>query len=148
MSTYTGVCFTYCTVVWCLSSLGTLLSTDPDPVTGDMESAMAVQLNPWVEYEFRVVASNAIGTGDPSAPSRGVRTKEAGKSSKPLRLDKYSQPQVFFLCHILTNIITKSRNLLYNIFSANSSWWIFVARELLVTAAPSCHFMTMLCPHC
>ena len=44
-----------------------------------MESAMAVDLNPWVEYEFRVVASNAIGTGDPSAPSRGVRTKEAGK---------------------------------------------------------------------
>lgn len=40
---------------------------------------MAVQLNPWVEYEFRVVASNAIGTGDPSAPSRAVRTKEAGK---------------------------------------------------------------------
>lgn len=54
--------------------------TDPDPVTGDMESAMAVELNPWVEYEFRVVASNAIGTGDPSMPSRAVRTKEAGES--------------------------------------------------------------------
>ncbi|KAF3847429.1 hypothetical protein F7725_020457 [Dissostichus mawsoni] len=53
------------------------VQTDPDPVTGDMESAMAVELNPWVEYEFRVVASNAIGTGDPSAPSRGVRSKEA-----------------------------------------------------------------------
>lgn len=63
------------------------MSADPDPVTGDMESAMAVELNPWVEYEFRVVASNAIGTGDPSAPSRGVRTKEAGKSSKPSMLD-------------------------------------------------------------
>lgn len=59
---------------------------DPEPVTGDMESAMAVELNPWVEYEFRVVASNAIGTGDPSAPSRGVRTKEAGKYSPPSKL--------------------------------------------------------------
>ncbi|KAM7398986.1 hypothetical protein PAMP_018283 [Pampus punctatissimus] len=59
------------------------VKTDPDPVTGDMESAMAVQLNPWVEYEFRVVASNAIGTGDPSAPSRGVRTKEAVPSVAP-----------------------------------------------------------------
>lgn len=49
-----------------------------------MESAMAVELNPWVEYEFRVVASNAIGTGDPSAPSRGVRTTEAGKPAKAL----------------------------------------------------------------
>lgn len=77
-----------------------------------MESAMAVQLNPWVEYEFRVVASNAIGTGDPSAPSRGVRTKEAGKSSKSLMLDIYSQPRNFFyICQILTNIITKSGNL-------------------------------------
>ncbi|XP_068613008.1 contactin-5-like [Brachionichthys hirsutus] len=57
--------------------------TDPDPVTGDMESAMAVDLNPWVEYEFRVVSSNAIGTGDPSAFSRGVRTKEAVPSVAP-----------------------------------------------------------------
>uniref|UniRef100_A0A667ZGS0 Contactin-5 n=1 Tax=Myripristis murdjan TaxID=586833 RepID=A0A667ZGS0_9TELE len=57
--------------------------TDPDPVTGDMESAMAVELNPWVEYEFRVVASNAIGTGDPSSPSRSVRTKEAVPSVAP-----------------------------------------------------------------
>ncbi|XP_057203786.1 contactin-5 isoform X3 [Triplophysa rosa] len=59
------------------------VKTDPDPVTGNMESAMAVELNPWVEYEFRVVATNAIGTGDPSAPSRGVRTKEAVPSVAP-----------------------------------------------------------------
>ncbi|XP_035288959.1 contactin-5-like isoform X2 [Anguilla anguilla] len=60
--------------------------TDPEHVTGDMESAMAVQLNPWVEYEFRVVASNAIGTGDPSAPSRVVRTKEAVPSVAPVNV--------------------------------------------------------------
>ncbi|XP_030620477.1 contactin-5 [Chanos chanos] len=59
------------------------VKTDPDPVTGDMESAMAIELNPWVEYEFRVVATNAIGTGDPSAPSRVVRTKEAVPSVPP-----------------------------------------------------------------
>ena len=81
---------------------------DPEPVTGDMESAMAVELNPWVEYEFRVVASNAIGTGDPSAPSRGVRTKEAGKSSPPCTTFKsYCDRQR------LKNI--------YKILSANSS---------------------------
>ncbi|MBN3297925.1 CNTN5 protein, partial [Amia calva] len=59
------------------------VKTDPDPVTGAMESAMAVQLNPWVEYEFRVVATNSIGTGDPSAASRVVRTKEAVPSVAP-----------------------------------------------------------------
>lgn len=57
--------------------------TDPEPITGTMESAMAVDLNPWVEYEFRVVASNAIGTGDPSAPSRAARTKEAVPAVAP-----------------------------------------------------------------
>ncbi|XP_028320598.1 contactin-5 isoform X3 [Gouania willdenowi] len=62
------------------------VKTDPETVTGDMESAMAVELNPWVEYEFRVVASNAIGTGDPSAPSRGVRTKEAVPSVAPVNV--------------------------------------------------------------
>lgn len=56
-----------------------LLSAVPDVISGDMESAMAVELNPWVEYEFRVVATNKIGTGDPSTPSRVIRTNEAGK---------------------------------------------------------------------
>lgn len=71
------VCCVCMFITWC--HVYHCLSADPDPVTGDLESAMAVQLNPWVEYEFRVVATNAIGTGDPSVPSRGVRTKEAGK---------------------------------------------------------------------
>lgn len=60
------------------------LSAVPDVISGDMESAMAVELNPWVEYEFRVVATNKIGTGDPSAPSRMIRTNEAGKEIKRL----------------------------------------------------------------
>ncbi|NXT22644.1 CNTN5 protein, partial [Syrrhaptes paradoxus] len=55
----------------------------PDMISGDMESAMAVELNPWVEYEFRVVATNQIGTGDPSAPSRVIRTNEAVPKTPP-----------------------------------------------------------------
>ena len=34
-------------------------------------------LNPWVEYEFRTVAANAIGMGEPSRPSEKRRTEEA-----------------------------------------------------------------------
>ncbi|XP_029771511.1 contactin-5 [Suricata suricatta] len=58
-------------------------SNFPEIITGDMESAMAVDLNPWVEYEFRVVATNPIGTGDPSTPSRMIRTNEAVPKTAP-----------------------------------------------------------------
>ncbi|XP_032907247.1 contactin-5 isoform X2 [Catharus ustulatus] len=60
-----------------------LLVRVPDLISGDMESAMAVELNPWVEYEFRVVATNKIGTGDPSVPSRVIRTNEAVPKTPP-----------------------------------------------------------------
>ncbi|XP_075448568.1 contactin-5 isoform X2 [Ascaphus truei] len=59
------------------------VKTVPDTISGDMESAMAVDLNPWVEYEFRVVATNNIGTGDPSVPSRVIRTNEAVPKTAP-----------------------------------------------------------------
>ncbi|XP_053312490.1 contactin-5 [Spea bombifrons] len=59
------------------------VKTVPETISGDMESAMAVYLNPWVEYEFRVVATNSIGTGDPSLPSRVIRTSEAVPKTPP-----------------------------------------------------------------
>ncbi|XP_063807568.1 contactin-5 isoform X2 [Pseudophryne corroboree] len=59
------------------------VKTVPDTISGDMESAMVVDLNPWVEYEFRVVATNSIGTGDPSIPSRVIRTSEAVPKTPP-----------------------------------------------------------------
>lgn len=37
-------------------------------------------LTPWMDYEFRVIASNILGTGEPSGPSSRIRTKEAGQS--------------------------------------------------------------------
>lgn len=39
-------------------------------------SATVIDLSPWVEYEFRVLATNGIGTGEPSRPSKKARTKE------------------------------------------------------------------------
>jgi receptor-type tyrosine-protein phosphatase zeta len=43
-----------------------------------MESAKAVDLIPWMEYEFRVVATNTLGTGEPSIPSNRIKTDGAG----------------------------------------------------------------------
>uniref|UniRef100_A0A8C5UA93 Contactin-3 n=1 Tax=Malurus cyaneus samueli TaxID=2593467 RepID=A0A8C5UA93_9PASS len=53
------------------------VTTVPDVIDGKTFTATVVDLNPWVEYEFRVVASNKIGGGEPSLPSEKVRTEEA-----------------------------------------------------------------------
>uniref|UniRef100_A0A8C5URH4 Contactin 3 n=1 Tax=Microcebus murinus TaxID=30608 RepID=A0A8C5URH4_MICMU len=53
------------------------VTTVPEVIGGKTYTATVVELNPWVEYEFRVVASNKIGGGEPSLPSEKVRTEEA-----------------------------------------------------------------------
>ncbi|KAL0968766.1 hypothetical protein UPYG_G00271410 [Umbra pygmaea] len=51
--------------------------TSPSNVEGNAETAMVVDLFPWMEYEFRVIATNTLGTGEPSHPSPKVTTLEA-----------------------------------------------------------------------
>ncbi|XP_076727596.1 contactin-3-like [Callospermophilus lateralis] len=53
------------------------VTTVPEVIDGKTHTATVVELNPWVEYEFRVVASNKIGGGEPSLPSEKVITEEA-----------------------------------------------------------------------
>lgn len=50
----------------------------PDSVPGQMMHATVKDLNPWVDYEFRVVAINSVGVGEPSTASKPIRTKAAG----------------------------------------------------------------------
>lgn len=54
---------------WCFSV--------PEIIDGKTFTATVVGLNPWVEYEFRTVAANVIGIGEPSRPSEKRRTEEA-----------------------------------------------------------------------
>lgn len=60
----------------------------PEVINGRTHRATVVDLSPWVEYEFRVVASNSVGIGEPSSPSALLRTKAAGKALLP---DSFSQ---------------------------------------------------------
>uniref|UniRef100_A0A667X463 Contactin 3a, tandem duplicate 1 n=1 Tax=Myripristis murdjan TaxID=586833 RepID=A0A667X463_9TELE len=52
------------------------VTTVPELLGGKQLSATVIDLSPWVEYEFRVLATNSIGTGEPSKPSKKARTKE------------------------------------------------------------------------
>ncbi|XP_028925266.1 contactin-2 [Ornithorhynchus anatinus] len=57
--------------------------TEPVNIEGNAETARVLNLTPWMDYEFRVVASNILGTGEPSGPSSKIRTKEAAPSVAP-----------------------------------------------------------------
>ncbi|XP_013875193.1 contactin-1a [Austrofundulus limnaeus] len=54
-----------------------IATTSPANVEGNTETATVVDLFPWTEYEFRVIATNTLGTGDPSRPSSKEKTQES-----------------------------------------------------------------------
>uniref|UniRef100_A0A8D0D2N1 Contactin 4 n=1 Tax=Sander lucioperca TaxID=283035 RepID=A0A8D0D2N1_SANLU len=60
--------------------------TVPDSVPGQMMHATVKELNPWVDYEFRVVAINSVGVGEPSTPSKQIRTKAAVPKVAPINV--------------------------------------------------------------
>ncbi|XP_044038618.1 contactin-4 isoform X2 [Siniperca chuatsi] len=60
--------------------------TVPDYVPGQMTHATVKDLNPWVDYEFRVVAINSVGVGEPSTPSKQIRTKAAVPKVAPVNV--------------------------------------------------------------
>uniref|UniRef100_A0A8C1ZAC9 Contactin 3b n=1 Tax=Cyprinus carpio TaxID=7962 RepID=A0A8C1ZAC9_CYPCA len=52
-------------------------------INGNTLTATVVGLNAWVEYEFRVLASNSVGMGEPSPPSTKIRTEDAMPDTAP-----------------------------------------------------------------
>ncbi|XP_043572414.1 contactin-2 [Chiloscyllium plagiosum] len=57
--------------------------TVPQHIEGNAETAWVINLTPWMDYEFRVIAKNILGTGDPSLPSQTIRTREAAPTVAP-----------------------------------------------------------------
>ncbi|XP_068449869.1 contactin-4 isoform X2 [Clinocottus analis] len=60
--------------------------TVPDSVPGQMMHATVKDLNPWVDYEFRVVAINGVGVGEPGTPSKQIRTGAAVPKVAPVNV--------------------------------------------------------------
>ncbi|XP_054625630.1 contactin-4-like isoform X2 [Dunckerocampus dactyliophorus] len=63
------------------------VTTVPELLGGKQLSATVTDLSPWVEYEFRVLATNSIGTGEPSKASRKARTKAMLPRVTPARVN-------------------------------------------------------------
>ncbi|CAJ1051823.1 contactin-3 [Xyrichtys novacula] len=59
------------------------VDTVPEEISGTMLTATVVGLNAWVEYEFRVVARNTVGLGEPSPASAKTRTEDAVPHTAP-----------------------------------------------------------------
>ncbi|XP_056607401.1 contactin-3 [Triplophysa dalaica] len=59
------------------------IDTVPELINGNTLTATVVGLNAWVEYEFRVLASNGVGMGEPSPPSTKIRTEDAIPDTAP-----------------------------------------------------------------
>ncbi|KAM9759115.1 contactin-3 isoform 1-T3 [Menidia menidia] len=59
------------------------VDTVPEAVNGNTLTATVVGLNAWVEYEFRVVARNAVGLGEPSPASAKTRTEDTVPDTAP-----------------------------------------------------------------
>uniref|UniRef100_A0A7N8XWK6 Contactin 2 n=1 Tax=Mastacembelus armatus TaxID=205130 RepID=A0A7N8XWK6_9TELE len=75
-----------------LSSEWKKMRTDPENIEGNAESARVMGLMPWMDYEFQVIASNILGSGEPSMPSHTIRTQQAGKGLHIQNLVVYFTP--------------------------------------------------------
>uniref|UniRef100_A0A667X572 Contactin-3-like n=1 Tax=Myripristis murdjan TaxID=586833 RepID=A0A667X572_9TELE len=59
------------------------VNTVPEVIDGNTLTATVVDLNAWVEYEFRVLARNSVGVGEPSPISLKTRTEDAVPDAAP-----------------------------------------------------------------
>uniref|UniRef100_A0A8C8HCV3 Contactin 2 n=1 Tax=Oncorhynchus tshawytscha TaxID=74940 RepID=A0A8C8HCV3_ONCTS len=59
------------------------MRTDPSNIEGNAESIRVVGLLPWMDYEFQVIASNILGSGEPSMSSHTIRTQQAAPTVAP-----------------------------------------------------------------
>uniref|UniRef100_A0A669CIA3 Contactin 1b n=1 Tax=Oreochromis niloticus TaxID=8128 RepID=A0A669CIA3_ORENI len=61
----------------------------PTVLDGSMERAEVTDLYPWMEYQFRIIATNEYGSGEASIPSLKIKTWDAPPVVSPTNLAGY-----------------------------------------------------------
>uniref|UniRef100_A0A672JPH5 Contactin 1b n=1 Tax=Salarias fasciatus TaxID=181472 RepID=A0A672JPH5_SALFA len=64
-------------------------STSPTFLDGSMDRAEVTDLYPWMEYQFRIIATNEYGSGEASIPSLKIKTWDAPPVISPTDLQGY-----------------------------------------------------------
>uniref|UniRef100_A0A8C4ILW3 Contactin 1b n=1 Tax=Dicentrarchus labrax TaxID=13489 RepID=A0A8C4ILW3_DICLA len=64
-------------------------STSPTFLDGSMEKAEVTDLYPWMEYQFRIIATNEYGSGEASIPSLKIKTWDAAPVVAPTDVAGY-----------------------------------------------------------
>uniref|UniRef100_A0A8D3DG18 Contactin 1b n=1 Tax=Scophthalmus maximus TaxID=52904 RepID=A0A8D3DG18_SCOMX len=64
-------------------------STSPSVLDGGMEKAEVTDLYPWMEYQFRIIATNEYGSGEASIPSLKIKTWDASPVVSPTDVAGY-----------------------------------------------------------
>uniref|UniRef100_A0A671Z122 Contactin 1b n=1 Tax=Sparus aurata TaxID=8175 RepID=A0A671Z122_SPAAU len=64
-------------------------STSPAFLDGSLEKAEVTDLYPWMEYQFRIIATNEHGSGEASIPSLKIKTWDAAPVVSPTDVAGY-----------------------------------------------------------
>uniref|UniRef100_A0A3Q2XR62 Contactin 1b n=1 Tax=Hippocampus comes TaxID=109280 RepID=A0A3Q2XR62_HIPCM len=64
-------------------------STSPSFLDGTVERADVTDLYPWMEYQFRIIATNEYGSGEASIPSLKIKTWDAPPVVSPADVEGY-----------------------------------------------------------
>lgn len=57
-------------------------SSAPSFLDGSVEKAEVTDLYAWMEYRFRIIATNEYGSGEASIPSLKIKTWDARKDAQ------------------------------------------------------------------
>lgn len=68
----------------------------PTVLDGSVDRAEVTELHAWMEYRFRIIATNEYGSGEASIPSLMIKTWDAGKE-RGRQLHQIGQTETTYL---------------------------------------------------